>query len=659
MKEGVMKRYALVAVLFALLGLAGVTVGSSGAFASHRAELSRAVRIVESPTPEPTCVAAWSIVETPTLGYEVSELYGVKALAANDVWAVGSYISSTTSATPTAFPGTPFPPTSTPGAVTQTPGAAVGTLGNSRPAYDLHKSHGKRSPDQPGSPEQTLATHWDGTQWTVVHSPDGNEEDDNYLMAVDGIATNDVWAAGYYISSLGLAQTLIEHWDGSAWTISPSANAGPYQDNQLFGIQVVSANDVWAVGAHSNDAGIFQTLIEHWDGSAWSVVSSPNSGQYNNVLRDLAVVSASDIWAVGYYDDQAAVHSRSLAMHWDGAAWTLVPVPAVGSGYNVLNSVDADAPNDVWAVGNYSTLGGGNRLLAMHWDGSSWTVTPFPSLDADFSTLLGVDILSPADVWAVGSAQYYYTYSSTALAVHWDGTEWRQVRMPSTTSHAYPSLYSVSALNSQDAWAVGVYGGYYGLPGAPLAEHFSTECVQPTCQIRFSDVHESDYFYFPVRYLYCHQVISGYADGTFRPGNNVTRGQLTKIMVAVEGWTLVNPQFSHFSDVPPWDPFYQYIETAYEHGVISGYADGTFRPGNNVTRGQLSKIVVLSQQWQIDVSGAPHFVDVPPNNPFYGEIETMYNHGVISGYADGTFRPGNPATRGQVSKIVFEAVALP
>jgi hypothetical protein len=112
-------------------------------------------------------------------------------------------------------------------------------------------------------------------------------------------------------------------------------------------------------------------------------------------------------------------------------------------------------------------------------------------------------------------------------------------------------------------------------------------------------------------------------------------------------------------DVPRDHPFYTYIETAFSRGIISGYADGSFRPGNNVTRGQLSKIIVLAEAWPVNTAGGPHFSDVPVGSTFYDYVETAYNRSVISGYADGTFRPGNNATRGQISKIVYAAITSP
>ena len=69
--------------------------------------------------------------------------------------------------------------------------------------------------------------------------------------------------------------------------------------------------------------------------------------------------------------------------------------------------------------------------------------------------------------------------------------------------------------------------------------------------------------------------------------------------------------------------------------------------------------MVLAEGWVLDTAGGPHFGDVAADNPFYGFIETAYNRDIISGYADGTFRPGNNATRGQICKIVYQAVEQP
>lgn len=176
------------------------------------------------------------------------------------------------------------------------------------------------------------------------------------------------------------------------------------------------------------------------------------------------------------------------------------------------------------------------------------------------------------------------------------------------------------------------------------------------CAITFSDVQPSEYFYQAVSYLYCARAISGYGDNTFRPFNNTTRSQLVKIVVLAENWPLIVPPEPTFADVPADNPFYQYVETAVQHQIISGYADGNFHPYNNVTRGQLCKIISIAERWPLIDPVDPHFTDVNVENPFYVFVETAYSHSVISGYSDGTFRWANNATRGQLCKIIYTAI---
>jgi hypothetical protein len=184
------------------------------------------------------------------------------------------------------------------------------------------------------------------------------------------------------------------------------------------------------------------------------------------------------------------------------------------------------------------------------------------------------------------------------------------------------------------------------------------------CTAGFTDVPPSYWAYSYIQWAACQGIVSGYADHTFRPDNNTTRGQLAKMVVLAAGFPLVSPPTPHFTDVPLAHPFYTFIETAYAHGVISGYSDGTFRPGNDVTRGQLSKMVVLSQGIPVSTPATPTFLDVPPAYPFYSYIETAVAHNIVSGYTCGSpgepcpgryYRPNVSATRAQLSKMLYQA----
>src|SRR5439155_1566738 len=136
------------------------------------------------------------------------------------------------------------------------------------------------------------------------------------LNGITAISANDVWAVGYYQNyTNGFNGTLTEHWDGSSWKLVPSPNAS--SENQLIGVTAISANDVWAVGYYQNyTTGYHVTLIEHWDGSSWKVIPSPNASSENQ-LSGVTAVSANDVWAIGSYRNSTGFQG-TLVEHWDG-----------------------------------------------------------------------------------------------------------------------------------------------------------------------------------------------------------------------------------------------------------------------------------------------------------------------------------------------------
>ena len=127
---------------------------------------------------------------------------------------------------------------------------------------------------------------------------------------------------------------------------------------------------------------------------------------------------------------------------------------------------------------------------------------------------------------------------------------------------------------------------------------------------------------------------SGFRDSSFRPNDPVTRGQLAKMATLAAGFDLTTLSGPHFSDTPPTDPFYAYIETAFAQGLMTGYGDGTFRPQSAVTRGQMAKAMVLTRGWPLFDPDAPSFADVPYGTPFYLYVETASGLKVINSFAD-------------------------
>jgi hypothetical protein len=129
-----------------------------------------------------------------------------------------------------------------------------------------------------------------------------------------------------------------------------------------------------------------------------------------------------------------------------------------------------------------------------------------------------------------------------------------------------------------------------------------------------------------------------------------------KMVVLGEGWPEYLPVQSTFSDVAPGDWCYGFVETAVHHGIIGGYSDGTFQPNANVTRGQLSKLIVLARGWPLLDPYTPHFLDVPKGSAYFSVVETAWWHGIVSGYGDNTFHPNENAFRGQLAKMLYYAL---
>ena len=280
--------------------------------------------------------------------------------------------------------------------------------------------------------------------WNVVPSPNGNESRGSALRAVATVSATDVWAVGG--GQLGGSKTLIEHWDGVQWSVVTSPNPGSNYDI-LDGVTAVSASDVWAVGYDGNTGGVAQTLTEHWDGAQWSVVTSPNPGTGGNTLFGVAAISANSVWAVGI---TISTSEQPLVEHWNGSRWSVVTSPSLPSLNNALYSVAAVSASDVWAVGSSSTTFG--QTLIEHWNGSRWSVVTSPSPGSKGNSLNGVAVVSASSVWAVGD--FMKNGSQQAFVEHWNGASWQVVPSPSVGTSS--TFWAVGAVSANDVWAVGV-----------------------------------------------------------------------------------------------------------------------------------------------------------------------------------------------------------
>jgi hypothetical protein len=288
--------------------------------------------------------------------------------------------------------------------------------------------------DQPQGRNLPLGEHWNGTKWTATTLP-SDKPGYNALNAVSAVSANDVWSVGYstprYYSYLLFP--MIQHWDGTSWKVIPSPNVG---QGELKGVAAIAADDVWAVGTQGYpQQGV---LVEHWNGTAWSEVDAGHSNDAGS-LNAVSARNANDIWAVGMY--LGGGKTLTLAEHWDGTAWTTVPT-ASPMEYNELVGVSVDPTGSgVWAVG-WQSPSVGYQGLTERFDGSTWNVVDTPVT----SHLFGVVSLSATSAWAVGWSDDF-----TPLTQRWDGSTWTEAPDP---VQGFQILWAITSAG-RTLWTVG------------------------------------------------------------------------------------------------------------------------------------------------------------------------------------------------------------
>jgi hypothetical protein len=275
----------------------------------------------------------------------------------------------------------------------------------------------------------------------------------NQLLGVDGIARDDVWAVGL----TGADESLVEHWDGSRWSVVPDVGGGPLND-----VEAIGPHDVWAVGGTDS----FQPVVEHWNGSRWSSSFVPSFPQA--ILTSVSAVASNDVWAVGWYYDYP--DGGALFLHWDGSSWSQVEGPEAAWDWV---DVSALATDDVWAIANLSDSG--VTATISHWDGDAWSVVPSPQFTIGSHERIRILAMAPDDVWAVGNRVTNTGAPATSWRMtieHFDGTRWRVVKAPPASTADY-GHFGIAGSAPDDIWVVGGWFPFQGSAGKTLTVHWN------------------------------------------------------------------------------------------------------------------------------------------------------------------------------------------
>jgi hypothetical protein len=167
------------------------------------------------------------------------------------------------------------------------------------------------------------------------------------LGAISADGPNDVWIVGSYLFEVNPSdyanETYSLHWNGSSWKIVPMPLEPGTNPNFEYGFSSIKANsptDVWAVGESYNAATYTSsTLIEHWNGTKWSIVPSPSPGSGAALTGVTTSNASNNVWAVGYYTPTGSSTAQTLTLNWNGSTWNKVASPNGSTGSSVLASV--------------------------------------------------------------------------------------------------------------------------------------------------------------------------------------------------------------------------------------------------------------------------------------------------------------------------------
>jgi Fibronectin type III domain len=258
-------------------------------------------------------------------------------------------------------------------------------------------------------PSRTLVGKWDGSAWSVSASP---SPAGGYLQQVACSSASACTAIGF-----ANADALVEHWNGTAWTIDSTPTSPSDSSHFLKGVACPTAKLCFVVG--SDAAG--KARIEQWDGAHWTDLT-PVTHRRFSTLSGVACSDATNCTAVGDGD------LKTLVEHWNGKSWSVSQSPNA-AGNNLLDSLDevsCPTRTSCFAVGNSLAAGSSIHPLLEHWNGTKWAILTVPTpLGVTGDTVLSeVSCGSATSCMALGGFTYQPEGGGPTLLERWDGTRW-------------------------------------------------------------------------------------------------------------------------------------------------------------------------------------------------------------------------------------------
>lgn len=316
--------------------------------------------------------------------------------------------------------------------------------------------------DSSAGVESALGERWSGSEWALQATPSPAGAKWAALAGVSCASTTACSAVGRYENSSKAEVTLAERWSGSEWAIQSTANPSGARSSWLEAVSCTSSSACTGVGRYENSSKVEVTLAERWNGSEWAIQATPNpTGAKWSRLADVSCSSATSCVAVGSYQSSAGAR-QTLAESWNGSEWSIPSTPnPAGSEWNALKGVSCVSASECTAVGG-DQIGSKYMTLVEHASGSSWSIqsTPEPAV----GELLSVSCPTASWCAATGTNE-----GKEPLAEHWNGSEWTEQLTTIPAGIAVSALEGVSCTTT--CLAVG-YAYTEASTPSPLSESY-------------------------------------------------------------------------------------------------------------------------------------------------------------------------------------------
>ena len=250
----------------------------------------------------------------------------------------------------------------------------------------------------------TLVETWNGGGWTIQPSPDPPDTSASGLVAVACASPVSCQAVGEATTNAGGSTSFAEGWDGTMWSVETVPQPAGSTGSRLLGVSCPTAGACTAVGGYGDPAGVGLTLAETWNGTSWTIQSTPNPvGAEGSGLLGVSCPSATSCTGVGSSDTNSGT-TLTLAEGWNGTTWTIQSTPnPPGASEAALNSVSC-VLGTCTAAGYSAAPAHAALPLAEAWDGTSWAVQTVPGPSgATAGGFLAVSCASTSSCVAVGS----------------------------------------------------------------------------------------------------------------------------------------------------------------------------------------------------------------------------------------------------------------